>query len=94
MSSFPIDTIATWLYPDDGPAGHVPLAVYGDGNCFYTSASVSVYGNKDHHHNLHQLVMAEMMENAEFYANMYIDHAYKTLQIPRCFLPRLYSLKH
>ena len=68
-----VDLAATQLYPEDAPRGYVPLAVEGDGNCLFRSASVLVYGDQGHHKELRDLVMKEMKNNAEFYAAQFLN---------------------
>ena len=42
--------------------GFIPLSVEGDGNCFYRSSSLALYGTEEHHAYLRILAALEIME--------------------------------
>ena len=51
------DPVAAQLYPSDAPSTHQPVAVEGDGNCFFRAASVTLTGCEKDHVKLRRNVM-------------------------------------
>ena len=77
MANQIVDLAAAQLYPEDASRGYVPLAVEGDGNCLFCSASVLVCGDQGHPKELQDLVMKEMKNNAEFDAAQFLERVEK-----------------
>lgn len=60
-----MDETAAALYPDDAPAGLLPVVVRGDGNCCPRSLSMLVYGNQDHHLELRTRLIVQMASHPD-----------------------------
>ena len=46
---------------------HIPLSVYGDGNCMYRAVSRCLFGTEEHHLHIRLLAAIEIGLNPEFY---------------------------
>lgn len=66
--SIPEDVISRHLMPTDIAKNLSPKTVSADGNCLYSSISVSMTGNEIMCHVLRLLVAAELYLEADFYA--------------------------
>lgn len=57
------DDQSSTLYPFDAPKGLTPVKVYGDGNCFYRSISLSLFGCENHHVEMRVRTLFELVHN-------------------------------
>ena len=74
------DSIAANLYPEDADRSLSPVRVYGDGNCLYRSASLSVCGNESRHLELRLRTAIELCNNVQRYAYAVVQHARSCLE--------------
>ena len=63
------DLVAAQLYSSDTPSTHQPVAVEGDGNCFFHAASVTLTGCEKDHVKLRQNVCEQLEEQPEAVAS-------------------------
>lgn len=63
------DDQSSTLYPFDAPKGLTPVKVYGDGNCFYRSISLSLFGCENHHVEMRVRTLFELVHNEKWYSN-------------------------
>ena len=75
VSNYPVDDVAMKLYPDKAPRDFVPLDVYGDGNCLFRAVSLVATGDEQNHGQFRKLVMKELRDNAEYYADLFFPQA-------------------
>ena len=73
--NFRIDEVAESLYPCDADQNLVPVAVYGDGNCLFRSASLLLDGDQRRHLELRLRTAAELCINSCHYANILVQRA-------------------
>ena len=89
-SNINTDRISSQLYPLDASVDHLPIQVYGDGNCFYGSLSLLVFGHDKFYKEMRVRVVFEMVSNLKLYtdcdtfsnmanSSMSIDYLYQTL---------------
>ena len=57
------DTTSTELMPSDANPHLVPMKSFGDGNCFFRSLSLVVFGNEENHTELRVCSIVELALN-------------------------------
>ena len=68
------DLIAESLCPKDVDKNLLPVRVQGDGNCFFRSAALLLFGDESHHLEL-RLRAAELCSSSQRYASVVVRRA-------------------
>ena len=97
-----IDSVALSLYPTDAPQNLIPVKVTGDGNCFFRTMSLLLFGNENFHVELRIRATLELVSNFHIYMKadtwtkmssqpVTMQYLFETSISPECYVNENYT---